>query len=98
MKLAQLVTGLFVALAFAGVSAAQVPAGPDFRVNSYTTGDQYVQRVAVESDGDFLVTWTSAGMDGSLSAAVGQRFDASGTRRGAEFLLNAYTTGYQGFP
>ena len=98
MKMAVPASGLIVGLGFAGVCAAQVPTGPDFRVNTYTTGHQYDPRLAVESDGDFVVTWTTLGSDGDGTGAVGQRFDAAGVPRGGEFVINSYTTGDQGSP
>ena len=49
------------------------PLGPEFRVNSYTTGDQYGPVVAVSATGSFIVAWQSIGQDGSLQGAFGQR-------------------------
>jgi hypothetical protein len=83
---------------FPSFASAQVPAGSDFRVNTYTTGGQLLPRVSLESDADFTIVWTSDQQDGSGLGAFGQRFDASGARRGAEFRLNTYTTGNQGIP
>jgi hypothetical protein len=71
--------------------------GPDFAVNTYTTGEQlgYSRQVAHDAAGNFVVTWWSRTGDGSLGAVLGQRFDASGARRGGEFLVNSFTTGEQ---
>ena len=75
--------------------------GNDFLVNTYTTGNQGSTifsggQVAHDARGNFVVTWpSSAGQDGSLDAAIAQRYTASGARRGAEFLVNTYTTGAQ---
>jgi hypothetical protein len=76
---------------------AQVPAGPEFRVNAYTYSNQWAPRAAFEPDGDFVVVWESV-QDGDSWGIVGQRFDASGVRRGGEFIVNAYTTGPQTNP
>ena len=57
-------------------ASAQVPAGGEFRVNTYTTGAQGSSgRPAMEPDGDFVVVWTSIGQDGSSfgSSASGSR-------------------------
>ena len=45
------------------------------------------------SDGGFIVTWTSASASGDTSSygVAGQRFDASGTKIGTEFLVNTTT-------
>jgi cysteine-rich repeat protein len=51
-----------------------VPAGTEFRVNAYTTGEQSGQAIAVERDGDFVVTWNSTGPDGSGTGVVARRF------------------------
>ena len=87
-----------VFLVFAAVASAQTRAGGEFRVNTYTTDRQMYAKAAMEPDGDFVVVWTSRAQDGSNYGAFGQRFAASGVRRGSEFRLNTYTTGFQGFP
>jgi len=71
------------------------PLGPEFAVNTYTTGDQYAPAVATDRGGDFIVMWTSVGQDGSESGAFGQRFNRAGERAGPEFQVNSYTTGDQ---
>jgi hypothetical protein len=83
--------------------AAGVPAGPDFQVNTYTTGSQRDPHVAAASGGGFVVVWQSGGyyggaQDGSDAGIFGQRFDASGAPVGPEFQANTYTTGTQGYP
>jgi hypothetical protein len=84
-------------LAYSIAASAQTPAGPEFRINTYTTGHQMIARPAMEPDGDFVVVWTSDGQDGDFGA-FGQRFAASGAPRGGEFRINAYTTGSQDAP
>jgi hypothetical protein len=44
---------------------AGFPLGPDFQVNTYTTGDQELPTVAVDAAGNFVVTWESYGSSGS---------------------------------
>ncbi len=80
-----------VSIALSAVVSAQVPAGPEFRVNSYTVGRQTYARPTMEADGRFVVVWTSNGQDGSGDGAFGQRFEASGTPRGAEFRIHTST-------
>jgi hypothetical protein len=71
-------------------------AGPEFHVNSFTSGRQFYPSVAAGEAGSFVVVWTSYGeQDGSLTGIFGQRFDVSGTKVGAEFRINSYTTSYQ---
>jgi len=76
------------------LSEAQVM-GPEFRVNSFTTGDQEYPAVAVDGQGRFVVTWDSAGQDGSGSGVFAQRFDPEGLPAGGEFRVNELTSGDQ---
>jgi hypothetical protein len=71
--------------------AAGVPRGPEFQVNSFTTGRQARASVAMDATGGFVVVWTSYDQDGSSAGILGQRFDALGARAGAEFQVNSYT-------
>jgi hypothetical protein len=75
--------------------AAGAPAGSEFRINTYTTGNQRIPAVARAARGDFVVVWQSLGQDGSGSAVVGQRYDAAGAPAGSEFRVNSYTTNAQ---
>ena len=76
-------------------AGAQVKAGPEFKVNSFTTDYQTRPEAAVEPDGDFVVTWQSLYQDGSYYGVFGQRYSRDGSPRGGEFLVNTFTTGYQ---
>jgi hypothetical protein len=53
--------------------------GPEFQVNSYTTGSQGGGCPAALPGGDFVVTWQSNLQDGSGGGIFGRRFD--GPRR-----------------
>ncbi|HEV8268572.1 MAG TPA: hypothetical protein VGR00_10075 [Thermoanaerobaculia bacterium] len=75
--------------------AAGTPSGPAFRVNSYTTSDQYNPCVAADPAGDFVVVWTSDGEDGDSFGIFGQRLASGGAPLGPEFRVNTYTTGTQ---
>lgn len=75
-----------------------VTQGPIVQVNSTVAGDQRSQRVAALADGGFVVTWQSALQDGSGSAIVGRRYDASGAPAGGEFLINTHTANAQQHP
>jgi hypothetical protein len=75
-----------------------MPAGPEFRVNTYTTSGQRAPAVAVDGTANFVVVWTSAGQDGSYDGIFGQRYDSSGAPLGSEFRINSFTTGYQSSP
>lgn len=71
------------------------PAGNEFQVNSYTTGEQFAPGLAANGFGEFVVTWSTWYQDGSWTGVSGQRFDATGAPAGGEFQVNSYTTGNQ---
>ena len=76
-------------------NSAGAPAGGEFRVNTFTTGDQRYSAVAMNTGGDFVVTWKSELQDGDGFGIYAQRYNASGTAQGGEFLVNSFTTGNQ---
>ena len=67
----------------------------EFRVNTYTIGDQKDSKVAMDADGDFVVTWTSNKQDLSENGVYAQRYNAAGVKQGGEFRVNTFTGGYQ---
>ena len=69
----------------------------EVQVNNYTPGIQFLTDVAID-DGDFIVTWTSYGSDGSFHGVFARHFDASGSPRAAEFQVNTYTPSSQFLP
>jgi hypothetical protein len=90
-----LAAGLFGAFATPGAAFGNAPIGAEFQVNTYTTLRQYDPSVSVDTDGDFVVVWTSSGSSGSDTSdrsIHGQRYDASGNAIDAEFQVNTYTT------
>jgi hypothetical protein len=76
-------------------ASSGAPLGPEFRVNTYTTNDQYVPSAALDSSGNFVVVWDSITEDGSGRGVFGQRYVSSGVPLGPEFRVNTYTTGDQ---
>src|SRR5205823_4737941 len=76
-------------------SAAGVPVGGEFRVNTFTTGNQGGQAVAVDAAGNFVVAWQSLGQDGSGYGVYAQRYSAAGTPSGGEFRVNTFTADNQ---
>jgi hypothetical protein len=79
-------------------NASGVAQGGEFRVNTYTTGYQFLGTVAMAPNGTFVVAWTSYGQDGDYYGVFGQRFNAAGVKQGSEFRVNTYTTDYQILP
>jgi hypothetical protein len=75
-------------------AAYPLPAGDEFQVNQYFTGDQSAPDVATAASGDFVVVWQSP-QDGNSGGVVARRYAADGTPSGAEFVVNTSTSGPQ---
>ena len=71
---------------------------PEFRINTYTPGNQAGPSVAVDSSGAFVVVWQSDAQDGSGAGVFGRLYDAASQPLGSEFPVNSYTTGIQQHP
>ena len=71
------------------------PVGPEFRVNTYTSGNEFGSSIAADALGNFVVVWQSAIQDGSLTGIFGQRYASSGAPLGPEFRVNTFTTSNQ---
>jgi hypothetical protein len=78
-----------------GAALAQVRAGGEFRVNTYTTDQQYFPAAAFDRAGGFVVVWSSYRSSTVLTEVVGQRYNAAGARIGAEFTVNSTQPGFQ---
>ena len=74
--------------------ALAVPLGPELLVNSTTSLTQVFPAVAADAAGNFVIAWASWHLL-QRDEIFAQRFDATGNRRGAEFLVNSYTTSWQ---
>ncbi|MFX1513380.1 MAG: hypothetical protein ACFFCQ_12405 [Promethearchaeota archaeon] len=72
--------------------------GDEFRVNTYTTGDQIFPAAAMDSNGNFVVIWQSDGQDGSSYGNYAREYNYTGQAQGSEFQVNTYTTGAQNIP
>lgn len=97
-RLTLLVACSFATMYVGSTPAAGQPIGPEFQVNTYTTGRQYRAKVAGNAAGSFVVVWWSAGQDGDGYGVFAQRYDASGAPAGDEFQVNLATTGDQREP
>ncbi len=63
-----------------------------FRINSDTVGPQAHPSVAMDSEGDFVIVWSSLSQSGNNSDIVGQRYTAGGAAAGTEFQITSNTT------
>jgi hypothetical protein len=79
-------------------NSAGSPLGVEVVANSFTVGEQNYPAIDADTDGDFVVTWHSAGQDGSGRGVFGQRFGSSGAPVGPEFQINTHLTANQDFP
>jgi hypothetical protein len=73
---------------------------PDTLVNSYTAGPAATnalspKAVAMDANGNYVVTWSAYGEDGDGWGVYARRFAADGTPRGREFRVNTTTRGDQ---
>jgi hypothetical protein len=78
------------------VSGAQtpVPVGPEFQVNSHTTGSQGgYMGMAAGPAGSFVAVWSSGVDDGRGGGIFGRFFGATGAALGSEFRINADAMG-----
>jgi len=78
-------------------AADGTPQGPEFQINSFTTGEQNRPRVAYAPSGGFIAVWQSAETaDGDVDLGiVARRFAADGTPLADDFQINSYTTSQQ---
>src|SRR5215475_1391691 len=72
---------------------------PEFMVNTDTFGDGMNAGVASLADGRFVVTWTNVNPNAADPAvAIGQVYNADGTKSGTEFQINTTNSGSDGLP
>jgi Ca2+-binding RTX toxin-like protein len=76
-------------------NSAGVAQGNEFKVNTYTGSHQYAPTVAMDGVGNFIISWTSDGQDGSGSGIYAQRYNSAGVAVGGEFKINTYITSNQ---
>jgi hypothetical protein len=75
-------------LLVAAGAEAQVPAGGQFRVNTYTPGQQSRPAAAAAADGIFVIAWESHAPYGAGGSVFAQRFGPAGERLGGEFQVH----------
>jgi len=67
----------------------------EFRVNALTSGNQQAPSIAMDDDGDFVVAFHSATLDGDGNGIAVRRYNISGVAQGNEFQVNQTTAGNQ---
>ena len=71
-------------------NAGGIRQGAEFRVNTTLPGRQSFPKVAMDADGDFVVTWMS---DHEGKGIYARRFNGAGQPQGAEFRVNTNAAG-----
>ena len=79
-------------------SAGGSPSGGEFQVNTYTINSQGAPKIAVLSNGGFVITWESIGQDGDGYGVYAQLYSAGGSRSGGKLIVNSYRTNDQRLP
>lgn len=77
---------------------ASVIEGEEFRVSSFTNGEQSFPTVTSPTDGGFVITWMSDGEDGSSSGIYMKHYSPTGTLYGAKYRVNTRTSATQANP
>ena len=72
--------------------------GSAWVVNTFATGTQEAQDIAMNASGAFVIVWESLGQDGSGDGVYAQRYDAAGVAQGSEFRVNVFTNFNQDLP
>ena len=73
-----------------------MPSGENFQVHTTTNYYQQQPQITALSDGGFVITWDGLYDAGGWDYGVfGQRYDATGSAQGSEFVVNTYPSGNQ---
>ena len=67
--------------------------GPQFQVNTYTTGPQAGAELAALGGGAFVIVWAGQGPAGYSTGPFGQRYDATGAQVGSQFAVGGGVPG-----
>lgn len=65
--------------------------GGEFRVNTYTNGQQSSPRLTRLGDGNLVVVWSSWNQDGMYQGVFAQLLAPTGQKLGSEFQVNEFT-------
>ncbi|MBK8205281.1 MAG: tandem-95 repeat protein [Planctomycetes bacterium] len=71
-------------------TSAGVAAGSEFQVNTTTTGEQIYAGVAMDANGNFVVTWQSFGQDTSDYGVFARKYTNAGIPVTGELQVNTY--------
>ncbi|MEO1520325.1 MAG: hypothetical protein AAFU78_06060, partial [Cyanobacteria bacterium J06633_2] len=72
--------------------------GDSFRVNTATIDNKNSPDIAMNANGQFVITWESRNQDGDRNGIFAQVYDPTGNPVGGEIAVNNITTGDQRTP
>jgi len=93
-----LIFTLLISFSLVTIYLFSFQAGKEFRVNTYYADNQRYPEIAMDKNGNFVITWESWEQDGSWDGVFAQRFNSKGEAVGTEFQVNTYTENYQNEP
>jgi Ca2+-binding RTX toxin-like protein len=70
-----------------------LPQGDEFQVNPIASDAMPLPAVAMDSDGDFIISWTSVEESTTNPVVHARRYDAAGVSQGTEFRVNTTASG-----
>jgi hypothetical protein len=79
-------------------AANGAPIGGDFKVNATLAGDQGLPALAMNTAGDYVISWQSPSQDGDGNGIYAQLYAAAGTVLKSEFKDNTTTVNEQTAP
>ncbi|MDD3595660.1 calcium-binding protein [Sulfuricurvum sp.] len=91
-------TGLSSEIYLQQFNAQGEKVGEEQHVNTYTQDSQSNPHITTLNNGNYVVTWTSYGQDGSEGGIYLQQFSSSGEKVGGEQQVNSYTENNQYSP
>lgn len=72
--------------------------GEEVKANTFANNTQGTSSIAMDADGDYIITWDSFGEDGDDFGVYAQRYNSDGTVIGNNFRINTTTNGRQEDP
>lgn len=72
--------------------------GSETHINSTSTGFQTEPNIAMDSEGNYIIAWSSYGTDGSFDGVYAQAYKNDGTTLDSETQVNTRTTDFQQRP
>ena len=99
MKNQKIIIAILILLSTTILYAQGEKLGSEFQVNTYISQDQVWPSIATNSDGSFIIVWSSySQIQRSCYEIFGQKFDANGNKEGGEFQISPSNKNSKRFP